>query len=136
MYKIKKESTENNVTYHLAKGHQIHFRPYGEAPLRDALEELWQRQQQEPATGETPRTNADRLRAMDDRALAQFLLSVQDRGSGPWEFDFERKFCDSCPTRRVEDLTSVPLEIHECDFSDGVCPHGDSCTWWLMQEQG
>lgn len=23
--------------------------------------------------------------------------------------------------------------LNECDFADGVCPHGNSIQWWLKQ---
>lgn len=25
--------------------------------------------------------------------------------------------------------------LHECNFADGVCPHGDSVLWWLVRPQ-
>ena len=26
-----------------------------------------------------------------------------------------------------------PIDLHECDFTDGKCPHGEDIVWWLQQ---
>jgi hypothetical protein len=79
-------------------------------------------------------TNADRIRAMSDEELANFLLNVAYAGSDPWAVPFERKFCDNCQT--VECMipeTGQTMDCHECDFVDGKCPHGTDIVWWLQQ---
>lgn len=25
------------------------------------------------------------------------------------------------------------MDLHECDFTDGKCPHGSDIVWWLQQ---
>lgn len=81
-----------------------------------------------------PITNADRIRAMSDDELANFLLNVAYAGSDPWAIPFARKFCDNCPTVEGTDpVTEFTMDFHECEFSDGKCPHGTDIVWWLQQ---
>lgn len=79
-------------------------------------------------------TNADRIRAMSDEELGNFLINVAYAGNDPWCIPFTRKFCDNCPTYEgtiVE--TGQTMDFHECDFADGKCPHGSDVVWWLKQ---
>lgn len=77
-------------------------------------------------------TNALRIRLMNDEKLADFIRSIHYDSKAPWDEEFERKFCDSCPSLicTVEGYKR-PLELHECNFADGECPHGDPLLWWL-----
>ena len=56
-----------------------------------------------------PKTNADRIRAMSDEELAEFLEKVADG-------------CDSCPM------------LKECTYSDGEIPEQQIRLKWLKQE--
>lgn len=77
-------------------------------------------------------TNADRIRAMSDEELEDFLIRIE--GEQPWSTQFSEKFCDNCPTTTctVEGY-GHPIELSECDFIDGKCPHGIDIVWWLQQ---
>ena len=81
-----------------------------------------------------PLTNGERIRAMTDDQLADFIESLAFARSTPWSDAFEAAFCRSCPSVRVtlEDHY-FPMDVHECDFSDGTCPHGNDILWWLSQ---
>ena len=81
-----------------------------------------------------PMTNADRIRAMTDEELAKWIASIAFDREMPWCDQFTEKFCISCPTElyRIEETGQV-LRLHECDFADGECPHGDDTVWWLQQ---
>lgn len=81
-------------------------------------------------------TNADRIRAMTDEELAGFLSSISDLGIAPWSTAFSTSFCDSCPNPEYTTEDGLKLRLHECEFSDGVCPHGDEVLWWLRQPAG
>lgn len=79
-------------------------------------------------------TNADRIRAMSDEELADFLCSVAYAGDTPWSDLVARKFCDNCPTvEGTVQETGKTMVFYECDFSDGKCPHGSDVVWWLRQ---
>lgn len=81
-----------------------------------------------------PKTNADRIRAMTDEELADFLCGIAYAGNMPWCEPFLTRFCKSCPT--VEGTikeTGQTMDFHECDFADGKCPHGSDIVWWLQQ---
>lgn len=79
-------------------------------------------------------TNADRIRAMSDEALGDFIASVAYAREKPWCQPFADKFCKDCPTTKVNaEGHSNPLELTECDFADGKCPHGSDIVWWLQQ---
>lgn len=79
-------------------------------------------------------TNADRIRAMSDEELAEFLSSIAYGRETPWSEPFAEKFCKSCPTTTFTcEAYHHPMELHECDFSDGKCPHGSDIIWWLQQ---
>ena len=56
-----------------------------------------------------PKTNADRIRAMSDEELADFLEKVADG-------------CDSCPM------------LKECTYSDGEMSEEQVRLMWLKQE--
>ena len=78
-------------------------------------------------------TNADIIRAMSDQELAAFLDRISIGGDEPWESIFKTTFCDCCSTVEVTDEDGRHSNLHECDFADGVCPHGNSIQWWLKQ---
>lgn len=79
-----------------------------------------------------PETNADRIRAMSDEELEDFLIRIE--GEKPWSTQFSEKFCDNCPTTTyTAEGYSHPIELSECDFTDGKCPHGTDIVWWLKQ---
>ena len=80
-------------------------------------------------------TNADRIRAMSDQELAAFLGGVCYGRDEPWERAFKMCCCDPCPTVEATDEYGIRCHLHECDFADGVCPHGDSVLWWLVRPQ-
>lgn len=81
-----------------------------------------------------PMTNADRINAMTIEEKAEFLSSIAYGRETPWSEPFAEKFCKSCPTTTctVEGYHH-PMDLHECDFTDGKCPHGDNIVWWLQQ---
>ena len=83
------------------------------------------------------KTNADRIRAMTDEELSEFLSSIAYGRETPWSEPFDEKFCKSCPTTTctVEGYHH-PMDLHECDFTDGKCPHGRDIVWWLQQPAG
>lgn len=80
------------------------------------------------------RTNADRIRAMSDEELADLIEKFAYSGETPWCDAFTKEFCDNCPETvvKVEGFSNLQY-LHECDFSDGECPHGSDIMWWLQQ---
>lgn len=81
-----------------------------------------------------PLSNADRIRAMSDKELAEFLEQIAYARETPWSELFAEKFCKSCPETKCEIPDYLnPLFLHECDFTDGKCPHGSEIVWWLQQ---
>ncbi len=79
-------------------------------------------------------TNADRIRAMSDEELASLLSSLAFDGETPWSVPFMAQICMSCPTVKATLIEGgEEMELHECDFADGKCPHGDEVIWWLKQ---
>ena len=82
-------------------------------------------------------TNADRINAMTIEEKAEFLSSIAYCRETPWCEQFAEKFCKSCPTTTctVEGYHH-PIDLHECDFTDGKCPHGEDIVWWLQQPCG
>lgn len=83
--------------------------------------------------GRVPPTNAERIRAMSDEELADFLCSIAYTGNTPWSEPFARKFCDNCPDPEYTLDDGRKMNLHECDFVDGKCPHRSDCVWWLQQ---
>ena len=81
-----------------------------------------------------PVTNADRINAMTIEEKAEFLSSISYGRETPWCEQFAEKFCKSCPTTTctVEGYNH-PMNLHECDFTDGKCPHGEDIVWWLQR---
>lgn len=80
------------------------------------------------------KTNADRINEMTIEEKAAFLYKVAYAGEQPWSKPFYEKFCANCPTERVTVVeTGSELDLHECDFKDGLCPHGHDISWWLQQ---
>lgn len=79
-------------------------------------------------------TNADRIRSMSDEELAEFLDQIAYARETPWSIPFQKKICNNCPTTTctVEGYHH-PMELNECDFADGECPHGSDIVWWLKQ---
>ncbi len=83
---------------------------------------------------EAPMTNADRIDAMTIEEKADFLSSIAYAGETPWCKPFAEEFCKSCPTTTcTAEGYSNPMDLHECDFTDGKCPHGSDIVWWLQQ---
>lgn len=81
-----------------------------------------------------PMTNADRINAMTIEEKAEFLSRIAYGRETPWSEPFAEKFCKSCPVTKCEIPDYLnPLFLHECDFSDGKCPHGSDIVWWLQQ---
>lgn len=81
-----------------------------------------------------PMTNADRIDAMTIEEKADFLSSIAYAGETPWCKPFAEEFCKSCPTTTcTAEGYSNPMDLHECDFTDGKCPHGSDIVWWLQQ---
>jgi hypothetical protein len=71
---------------------------------------------------------------MSDVELADFLCSIAYAGNTPWSEPFATKFCKSCPTIKAAiKKTGETMDLKECDFVDGVCPHGSDAVWWLRQ---
>ena len=80
------------------------------------------------------KSNADRIRSMSGEELAKFLSGIAYARNTPWCEPFAEKFCKSCPTTTCTiEGCSHPMELHECDFTDGKCPHGSDIVWWLQQ---
>ena len=81
-----------------------------------------------------PMTNADRINAMSIEEKADFLSEIAYGRETPWSEPFAEKFCKSCPVTKCEIPDYLnPLFLHECDFTDGKCPHGSDIVWWLQQ---
>lgn len=79
-------------------------------------------------------TNADRIRAMSDEELADFICGLSFARETPWADPFVKQFCDNCPTVEATiKETGQTMELNECDFVDGKCPHGSDIVWWLGQ---
>lgn len=79
-------------------------------------------------------TNADRIRSMSDEKLADFLSSIAFEGDVLWADQFIEKLCKSCPTITCTVYGDhCQVELKECDFVDGKCPHGSEVMWWLQQ---
>lgn len=123
--------------------HVIDTIPAVEAVSRPVVDQIrWERdvaieqlkQHGIPFCGTAPITNADRLGTMTIEEKAEFLSSIAYAGKTPWCEAFEAKFCKSCPTATctIEGLNH-PMELHECDFTGGKCPHGRDIVWWLQQ---
>ena len=80
-----------------------------------------------------PITSADRIRAMSDEELAEFLCNIAYTGKEPWSEPFSLKFCHECPEPEYTLDDGRKMCLHECDFKDGKCPHGTDTVWWLQQ---
>lgn len=78
-------------------------------------------------------TNADRLNAMTIEEKADYLSKIAYARETPWSKPFAEKFCKSCPEPEYTLDDGRKLRLHECDFKDGVCPHGGDIVWWLKQ---
>ena len=78
-------------------------------------------------------TNGDRIRAMSDEDLAQFMYELAYQRKTPWSEPFARLFCNHCPEPEYTLNDGRKLRLHECDFADGKCPHGNDMVWWLGQ---
>lgn len=81
----------------------------------------------------TPPTNADRIRAMSDDALADFISRIAYGMETPWSKPFLETFCHSCPAPEYALDDGRKMKLHECDFTDGECPHGGDILWWIEQ---
>ena len=82
----------------------------------------------------SPMTNADYIRAMSDQELAALLHGICYGRDEPWEQEFKTVCCDCCPTVEATGEDGKHYSLHECDFVDGVCPHGGSVRWWLGRQ--
>lgn len=80
-----------------------------------------------------PMTNADRINSMTIEEKADFISSIAYDRETPWSAPFAEKFCKSCPEPEYTLEDGSKMRLHECDFSDGVCPHGGDIVWWLQQ---
>lgn len=80
-----------------------------------------------------PKTNADRLSAMSIEEKAQFLHSIAYNRETPWSKPFYEKFCKDCPAPEYTLDDGCKMNLHECEFADGKCPHGGAAEWWLQQ---
>lgn len=103
-------------------------------PMSEQMQKLADRY--EKATGKKfgVKTNADKIRSMSDEELAEFLYSIAYGRETPWCEQFAEKFCKACPVTKVDIPEYLnPLFLHECDFTDGKCPHGSDIVWWLKQ---
>lgn len=80
-----------------------------------------------------PVSNADRIRSMSDEELKSFLVRIGYGRETPWCDPFAEKFCRNCPTVHCEYESGAQDDLHECDFTDGDCPHGSDIVWWLKQ---
>lgn len=79
-------------------------------------------------------SNGNQIRAMSDEELARLLSSLAFNGETPWSAPFMVQICMSCPTFKATLIEGgEEMELHECDFVDGKCPHGDEVIWWLKQ---
>ncbi len=78
-------------------------------------------------------SNADRIRSMSDEELAVWISDIAYAGKTPWDSQFARKFCDSCPRIKGTLPDGKTIDLYECDFVDGKCPHGSDIAWWLEQ---
>ena len=80
-------------------------------------------------------TNDDRINSMTIEEKADFLSKIAYARETPWSKPFEEKFCKSCPEPEYTLDDGRKLRLHECDFKDGVCPHGGDIVWWLKQPE-
>lgn len=80
-------------------------------------------------------TNAERIRSMNDEEIADLLAEISYSGTGPWEWPFERLFCETCPAPEYTLDDGRKLNLHECDFEGCECPHGRGIVWWLGQPE-
>ena len=88
-------------------------------------------------THEIQMTNSDRINAMTIEEKAEFLSSIAYGRETPWCEQFAEKFCKSCQTTTcIVEGYHHPMDLHECDFTDGKCPHGEDIVWWLQQPCG
>ena len=76
-------------------------------------------------------TNADHIRSMTDEELAEFMCKLAYARETPWSEPFAEKFCKSCPTVHCVLEDGREMDLTECDFADGECPHGVDTVWWL-----
>ena len=103
-------------------------------PMSEQMQKLAARH--EKATGKKfcGKTNAQKIRAMSDEELSEFLSSITYGRETPWCEQFAEKFCKDCPVTKVDIPEYLnPLFLHECDFTDGKCPNGSDIVWWLKQ---
>ena len=89
--------------------------------------------QQETVTDGHQMTNAGRINAMTIEEKAEFLSSIAYARETPWSLPFAKKFCNICPKPEYTLDDGRKLKLHECDFTDGKCPHGSDIVWWLQQ---
>ncbi len=78
-------------------------------------------------------TNFESL-TTDINVLANFISRCAYIGENVWANSFSNKFCKKCPTTHCIFEDGTEDDFHECDFRDGICPHGSDIEWWLNQE--
>lgn len=79
-------------------------------------------------------TNLQRIKTYSAQEMELFLLSLAYDGSNPWDKAFGDKFCKKCVPYNCKTEDGRDVEVFECEFSDGKCPHGSEVSWWLEQE--
>lgn len=80
-----------------------------------------------------PPTNSDRIGSMTTEEKAEFISGIAYGRETPWCEPFAEKFCKTCPEPEYTLEDGRKMNLHECDFTDGKCPHGSSIVWWLQQ---
>ena len=103
-------------------------------PMSEQMQKLTARYENVTGKKFGAKTNADRINAMTIEEKAEFLSSIAYGRETPWCEQFAEKFCKACPVTKVDIPEYLnPLFLHECDFTDGKCPHGSDIVWWLKQ---
>lgn len=81
------------------------------------------------------RTNEDIIRSMTSNELYDFLNHITKNNEKPWDYEFERIFCNNCsPVDFKRNFFGREIGYFECE--DGVCPHhnGNALRWWLKKK--
>lgn len=78
-------------------------------------------------------TEYEKIISFNLQQMAEFIESICYGSYEPWAAWFKAKYCDSCPTVHVTHEMGED-DLNECDFADGVCPHGSSVEHWLNEK--
>lgn len=78
-------------------------------------------------------TNADYIRAMTNEQLEEFIERLAFGRETPWSEPFAEKYCMACPVIEAVTEDGIKVQLSECDFVDGECPHGSDILWWLNE---